>query len=138
MLPPTGSEARLAYKFEVIAARPFQRYDVYVDAKSGEILMQYSKIHLAQATGSGDTRYSGSQTLSTDSYSGYYRLRDYSRGSGVVTWDATNSYECKQLGVPIGSSDYTDNNNSWTASEFDNSDKDDAGLEATLWRDGHL
>ncbi|WP_421872264.1 M4 family metallopeptidase [Marinoscillum sp.] len=126
----TGSEARLAYKFEVIAARPFQRYDVYVDAKSGEILMQYSKIHLAQATGSGDTRYSGSQTLSTDSYSGYYRLRDYSRGSGVVTWDATTATSVNSSGVPIGSSDYTDNNNSWTASEFDNSDKDDAGLEA--------
>lgn len=127
----TGTEARLTYKFEVISVKPYQRYDVFIDAKSGETLMKYSKIHFAEATGTGATRYSGSQTLSTDSYSGAYRLRDYSRGNGVVTWDATTANNVNgTTGTPIGSSDYTDNNNNWTAGEFDNADKDDAGLEA--------
>lgn len=124
-------EARLTYKFEIISLRPYQRYDVFVDAKSGETLMMYSKIHFADAVGSAATRYSGTQTVHTDSYSGSYRLRDYSRGNGVVTWDATTATGVNNsTGVPIGSSDYTDNNNSWTAAEFDNADKDDAGLEA--------
>lgn len=127
----TGDEARLVYKFEVIALKPYQRYDVFVDAKTGGILKKYSKIHFADAVGTAATRYSGSQSIHADSYSGGYRLRDYSRGNGIISWDATTATSVNfSTGVPVGSSDYTDGNNNWTASEFDNSDKDDAGLEA--------
>jgi len=127
----TGTEARLAYKLEVTATRPFQKYDVFVDANTGEVLVKYSKIHFADAVGSAATRYSGTQSIHTDSYSGSYRLRDYTRGGGVVTWDGTTATSANNTtGVPIGSSEYTDNDNNWTAAEYHNSSKDDAGLDA--------
>lgn len=127
----TGDEARLAYEFEVIALRPYQRYEVLVDAKTGEVIKKWSKIHFADAVGTVATRYSGTQSVHTDSYTGGYRLRDYTRGSGLVTWDATTATGVNNsTGLPTGSSDYSDSDNNWTYSEYHNADKDDAGLEA--------
>ena len=127
----TGDEARLAYHFEIIAINPYQRYEVYIDAITGATLMQYSKIHFADAVGSAATRYSGTQSIHTDSFAGGYRLRDLTRGSGIDTWDATTATGYNATtGAPTGSSDYVDNDNNWTAAEYNNTDKDNAGLEA--------
>lgn len=79
----------LAYKFNIYAAEPLSRADIYVDANSGEILLLDAIIKHAdaahgkedikkmvrsegsaaasstQAAGSGDTRYAGNRTFDT-------------------------------------------------------------------------
>ncbi|WP_456460388.1 M4 family metallopeptidase [Reichenbachiella sp.] len=126
-----GYKARLAYKYHILGNKPFVNAYVYIDAKTGEVVRYNSVIKHADAVGSGATRYSGTQTINTDSNTGSYRLRDYSRGNGILTYDGTTATSANQTtGRPNGSSDYTDNNNSWTAGEYDNADKDNAALDA--------
>src|SRR5690606_30245260 len=90
-----GYKSRLAYKYHIIATDPYVNAYVYVDAITGEILRYNSLIKhahghgkpgavlnpvaAANATGTAATRYSGSQTIITDSNNGNFRLRDYSR-----------------------------------------------------------
>jgi Zn-dependent metalloprotease len=125
------SPPRLAYKMEIHATYPLYNSDVYVDATTGVILKEVSKICTADAIGTGATRYSGTQTIHTDSNSGSYRMRDYSRGSGILTYDATTATsDNPTTGEPNGSSEYTDNDNNWTAAEYNNASKDNAALDA--------
>lgn len=122
---------RLAYKFEIHATYPLYNADVFVDANTGEIFREESKIHTTDAIGTASTRYSGEQIIHTDDHNGSFRLRDYSRGNGILTWDATTAQSASQTtGTPNGASEYTDNDNSWTSAEYDNTQKDNAALDA--------
>lgn len=142
---PNGYKSRLTYKYHIIGNKPFVNAYVYVDAITGEIVRYNSLIKHAHgfakpgmpvtptpanATGTAATRYSGSQSIITDSNSGTFRLRDYSRGSGVITYDATTATGTDAAGTPLGGSEYRDNDNSWTSAEWNNTDKDNAALDA--------
>lgn len=114
----------LAYKFNIYAEQPLSRSYVYVDASNGEIVHENAIIKHATTNASAATRYSGTQTIQTDSYSGSYRLRDFSRGNGVETYDMNNGTNYSSA------SDFVDADNSWTAAEYDNADKNNAALDA--------
>ena len=118
----------LAWKFNVYAQVPVSRAYIYVDAQTGKVVLRDAIIkhatHATTAASSGTfaTRYSGTQTSTTDSYNGSYRLRDASRGGGVQTYNAkrSNSY--------ASPTDFTDADNNW--SEYNNANSDDAALDA--------
>lgn len=112
----------LAWKFDVYAQSPVSRAYVYVDAHSGEVVLQDAIIKHAAATGTFATKYSGTQTSATDSYNGTYRLREATRGSGVET------YNCKKGNSYTNAVDFTDADNSWT--EYANANFDNAALDA--------
>lgn len=119
-----GPEAVLAYKFDVYAKYPLSRDYVYVNAQNGDIVLKNPIIKHAVANGSADTRYSGTRTITTDSYNGSFRLRDASRGNGIETYDMNE-------GTSYNSAvDFTDGDNNWTAAEFDNTAKDNAAMDA--------
>jgi bacillolysin len=137
----------LAYKFNIYAQQPLSRNFVYVDAKTGNIVHKNAIIKhandvnhnhsatnlskenkkpisiLADANGTAATRYSGSRTITADSYSGYYRLRE----TGTRNVETYNM----NMGINYNSAtDFTDNDNNWTAAEHNNADKDNAALDA--------
>ncbi|KXX69554.1 M4 family metallopeptidase [Flammeovirga sp. SJP92] len=114
----------LAYKFDIYAEKPLSRSYVYVDAKTGEVVHMNPIIKHATAEGSLVTRYSGTKTSNTDSYNGSYRLRDYSRGKGIETYDMNTGTNYNQA------VDFVDNDNNWTSAEWNNSQKDNAALDA--------
>lgn len=120
------TKLRLAYKFDIYATEPLSRQDVYVDAATNQILFSNKVIKHAAATATFATRYSGSQSGSTDSFSGSFRLRDVTRGMGVET------YNMRQGRNYSTARDFTDANNNWTAAEFNNAAKDNAALDAHL------
>jgi bacillolysin len=117
----------LAYKFNIYAKEPISRAFIYVDATTGQILHVNNIIKNAidaAVDGTVATRYSGTKTIKTDSYNSAYRLRDYSRGSGIIIYDMNQ-------GTSYSSAvDFTDADNNWTAAEFNNTAKDNVGLEA--------
>lgn len=137
--PKAVHEMVLAYKFDIYATQPLSRNYVYVDAHNGQIVHVDSRIKMAVASGTADTRYSGTKTISTDSYNGSYRLRDYSRGNGIIT------YDCNTSTSYTSAVDFTDNDNNWSSSEYDNSAKDNGALDAhwaamktyDYWKDFH-
>lgn len=112
----------LAYKFNIYASKPLSRDFIYIDANNGEILLIDPIIKHIQGTGS--TRYSGQRTFETQLSGNQYKLRDYSRGSGIET------YNMNRTANYAGATDFTDNDNNWTASEFNNANKDNAALDA--------
>ena len=78
-------ELRLCYKVDVYAVQPLSRADYFIDAQTGEVLGKKDKLYFTDATGTAATAYSGSQTIHSDYTGTNYRLRDYTKGSGIIT-----------------------------------------------------
>lgn len=146
----TANNAYLAYKYDIYATQPLSRGVLYIDAVTGAPLFYNSVIkHVGEhansasnlgavsdehghavektmeyrATGNAATRYSGTRTITTRQIGSPYTLRDNTRGGGVNTYNSggQNSYP---------TTNFTDANNDWTAAEFNNSNKDNAALDA--------
>jgi Zn-dependent metalloprotease len=109
----------LTYKFDIYASAPLSRNYVYVNAENGTIEGVSSLINDIQ--GVAATRYSGTRNIETQFYNGTYRLQDLSRGNGIKTFNLFGQ-------INYGNIDYTDNN--WTATEWNNINKDNAALDA--------
>ncbi|WP_452598853.1 M4 family metallopeptidase [Pontimicrobium sp. MEBiC01747] len=131
------NQYELAYKFDIYSLVPLSRAHIYVSATTGEIIhtnsiIKHANKHKANipkkptpfVTGTASTRYSGSRSIETTLASGSYILKDATRGNGIETYDLNN-------GTSYGSAiNFSDNNNNWTTSEWHNSQKDDAALDA--------
>ncbi len=125
ILPSMGFEKQqqsaLCWKFDVYAAEPHERYFIYVNAQSGKIEFKENRICTIAVTGSANTKYSGTQSIITDSVSaGNYRLRDATRGGGVETYNLLNG---TNYGAAV---DFTDADNNWTSVV----NQDNAALDA--------
>lgn len=103
-------ENKLAYKYDIYATAPLYRADVYIDAQTGDFIMENKKIHHANTPSSGSTLYNGNVSITTDSYNGSYRLRQTADGGGIQTYDMNNStnYNNAQE-VTSSSSNFTNN-----------------------------
>jgi Zn-dependent metalloprotease len=109
--------SRLTYKFEILAVNPFSHHFVFVDAQTGLIVGKIRKD--ASVLGTADTRFSGTRNIITSTNGVVFSLVDASRGGGITTKNVNNF-----------SNPFTDNDNNWTAAEFNNTAKDDAALDA--------
>lgn len=103
-----AGDFRLAYKFNIFAAEPESRANIYIDAKTGEIIGREELIHTADTPGKAITKYSGEQEIVTDMVSSTsYRLRETGRGKGIQTMNAKTSSSV------AGAVDFTDTDNTW-------------------------
>lgn len=99
---------KLCYKFEIKAVSPYSINEVFVDAKSGKIINNISKINYDNGTAT--TMYSGVKTITTENISGTYYLHDLSRK--VYTYDMRN-------GTNYGEAyEFTDADNNWNEQEY--------------------
>jgi bacillolysin len=112
----------LAYKLNIYAIIPLSRDYIYVDANTGDIINIEPIIK--KFNGIANTRYSDTRTISTELNLSNYRLRDYSRGEGIKTYNMNSSIYYSSA------TDFTDNDNNWTSTEYDNSVKDNGALDA--------
>lgn len=104
---------RLAYKFDIYAEVPLYRAYVYVDAATGEILEEQSRICTFDVVGTAATLYSGTKTMTSDNNGGTYRLRETGRGNGIQTYNLQN-------GTSYGGAvDFTNGSANWTTTGFD-------------------
>jgi len=76
---------RLAYKVDVYAEEPLSRADYFIDAQTGKLSGKKDKLYHSDATGTAVTAYSGTVTIHSDFTGTNYRLRDYTKGSGIIT-----------------------------------------------------
>lgn len=151
-------EYKLAYKFDMFATNPMSRGVLYIDANNGNALFYDAIIkhatsfgHVGEApvtvateveycrtidneafspivSGTGATRYSGSRTIETRLSGSNYILED--TGRDVYTRDALNQAPGNTYPYVNNYSQFTDNDNNWTAGEHNNSAKDNAALDA--------
>ena len=95
-------DLHLCYKVDVYALQPLSRAYYFVDAQTGDILGKKDLLWYSDATGTCNTAYSGTQTIHSDYTGTNYRLRDYTKGNGVVTLNSTS-----------GHPDYTNSSATW-------------------------
>lgn len=129
----TKKGVALTYKFNIYSHQPVSRADYYVDAGHGKVIFKNDYIHHADANGSGNTGYSGTRTIVTDSLSSTsYRLREAGRGNGIETYDMNT-------GTTYGSAvDFTDSDNNWTSTTNDDQYALDAHWGAEMTYDYFL
>jgi Zn-dependent metalloprotease len=117
----------LAWKFDIYAQAPVSRAYVYVDAQTGEVVLRDNIIKhatTAAATATFATAYSGTRSLATETTTGGYRLREYTRGLGIET------YNCKKGNSYTAATDFVDADNNWTAAEYNNANYDNVAGDA--------
>lgn len=145
----TSDKVNLAYKFDIYAAYPLSRGDLYIDAITGKVLFYNATIkHLGEHShgnsksvkmtsekGNSDlkmdivaanaaTRYSGNQTIQTTLLSeSSYILLDGTRGNGIQTYNSART-------ATYPTTNFTDADNNWTAAEYNNTNKDNGALDA--------
>ncbi|MCB2378422.1 M4 family metallopeptidase [Hymenobacter sp. BT635] len=117
-----AGQPTLAWKFNIYAQQPVSRAYIYVDAHTGQVVMQDNIIKHVAATGTFGTKYSGTQTGATETATGGYRLRELTRGLGIET------YNCRKSNSYTAAVDFIDADNSWT--EYNNAAFDNAALDA--------
>ena len=130
----------LAWKFNVYAAAPISRAYVYVDARTGDVVLSDAIIKHAAATGTFATAYSGTRSTADGTTTGGYFLREgTTRGQGIET------YNCKKGNSYTTATDLVDADNNWTAAEYNNANFDNVagdahvGAQATYdyWKNVH-
>jgi Zn-dependent metalloprotease len=130
----------LAWKFNIYAAAPISRAYVYVDARTGAVVLQDNIIKHAAATGTFATAYSGSRSFTDGTTTGGYFLREgTTRGQGIET------YNCRKGNSYTSAVDFIDADNNWTSAEYNNANFDNVagdahvGAQATYdyWKNVH-
>tara|TARA_R110000868_G_scaffold386758_2_gene655168 strand:+ start:772 stop:3264 length:2493 start_codon:yes stop_codon:yes gene_type:complete len=111
----------LAYKFDIYALNPISRKNYYIDASNGEII--FTDAILKHVEGIASTRYSGQRSIETQQSAGQFRLRDNSRGNGIITYNNFNQ-------TSHTNTDYQDNDNNWSSVEYNNANRHNSGLDA--------
>ena len=99
--------ATLAYRTTIYASKPLSKQAVFVDATLGTVLFSENLLHFKDVKGFANTVYSGVQTITTDSSSAGYVLREVGRGNGIETYNLQNTTSFSSA------VDFTDKNNVW-------------------------
>lgn len=92
----------LTYKCSIFNPQPLVNKWVFVDAQSGKVLKEISRVCEVDVVGTGHTQFSGVQPITTDGspVSGY-SMAESGRGNGIETYNATTNLL------------YTDMDNDW-------------------------
>lgn len=98
---------RLCYKINIASEKPYDIVDVFIDANTGELVNKIGKIAHADVTGSANTLYSGSKTITMDSYLGAYRLRESGRPIQTFNMNYGTNYS--------NAVDFTNATTTWTS-----------------------
>ena len=122
LFPINDSVLKIGYKMEIVATNPSSEDLFIVDAKTGDIL--YTESLICSISGTAETRYSGTQTISTKESDGNYKLLENSDRVNILTINMNRKTDLSQ------SSLFADNDNDWTSLEYHNSNMDDAALDA--------
>ena len=121
----------LAWKFNIYAAEPLSRAYYYVNAHTGDVVLQDNIIKHASnaatataATATFATAYSGTRQLADETTTGGYHLKEYTRGNGIET------YNMKKGTNYSAAVDFVDADNNWTAAEYNNATYDNVAGDA--------
>lgn len=98
---------RISIMFNIYAEVPLSRAHYFIDAENGSLLFKNDIIRNADSIGVAVTKYSGIQTITSDFFSGSYRLRETGRGNGVETY---NMLKGTNYSAAV---DFTDSDNYW-------------------------
>lgn len=113
-----------AYKSTIYTEAPLGISDIYIDAATGLALKKMNKLCTINAKGTAVTKYTGTQTITTDSISAnLFELSQTNRansGTNIKTYNCQKQFENNAVA-------FTDSDNYWNNS---NANFDDAATDA--------
>ncbi len=112
---------KLGYQVTIYASNPFSKQAVFVDATDGRIIHSENLLHYKDVKGKATTVYSGIQTITTDSTSTGYTLKEAGRGNGIETYNMKKGTNFSIY------ENFTDKNNLWDTT---NAQKDQYASDA--------
>lgn len=131
----TEGRYELAYKINVTSNDRSSNGMTYISAISGKLLFCQPDVKETNAPGTAQTAFSGTRTIIGDLSNGSYRLRETAR-NGTVSISTLNFNRNPaafvsdySTNIPLAT-DFIDNNNNWTATEYANANYDQAALDA--------
>ena len=83
-------ELTLAWKYDIFAAEPLYRAEVFIDAKTGAFVKANHLIHNTNTPATGATLFNGTQSFTADLTGSTYKLSQTSSGGGVQTYSLKN------------------------------------------------
>ncbi len=106
--PDGQAKPQLAYKFDIYAAKPIFRAEVFIDAHTGEYITEHGHIHETNTPASGNSSYNGNVPFTADNTGSLFRLRQTADGNGIETYNMNNGTNYNSA------TDFTSSNaNSW-------------------------
>jgi Zn-dependent metalloprotease len=118
-----GKNLLLSWKFSIFSLNPINQQLVYVDANTGEIINTTPQILDSNTPLTAQTKYSGTLSITGDSYTGGYRLRETRNSVSIQTLNLQNSYN-----YPIAI-DFTNTNTSFTSGSWSHFTQDQQALD---------
>ena len=88
--PDDSLELTLAWKYDIFAAEPLYRAEVFINAKTGAFVKENQLIHNSNVPASGATLFNGTQNFTADLTASVYKLSQTSSGGGVQTYSLKN------------------------------------------------
>ncbi|MBX2826707.1 MAG: M4 family metallopeptidase [Flavobacteriaceae bacterium] len=113
----------LTYKFDIFSNDPLDRAHYFVNARTGVVVAKEQIMCTAPA----ETMYSGDRNIETQAVIGSgFTLVDVTRGSGIRTRNNQGAEFFDLSGAVM----FIDNDDNWTAAEWNNANQDQAALDA--------
>jgi bacillolysin len=119
-----GKQLLLAWKFTISSLEPLNEQIVYVNAHTGEVIRKTPLMYDANTPCTADTRYSGAQSITGDSYSGGYRLRENRNGVDIFTLNLQHSYDFNSA------VDFSNGTTSWSSGSWPDFSTQQEALDA--------
>ncbi len=104
--PEYSGEYLLAYQVDLYSQLPLQKKRIYIDAKSGDIILNFDMLMTCfSGPGVAHTLYHGSRQIETTPVENHFELLDGTHGGGIETISATGLK-------------YKDDDNNWESGSF--------------------
>lgn len=119
-----GDNLRLAWQFSISSILPYNEQLIYVDAFTGKVIRTTPLLLDTNTPLTAQTKYSGTVSITGDSFSGGYNLTENRNGVPIGTYNGHNTYNY------TNASDFTNTNTSFTSSNWTNFSQDQQALDA--------
>ena len=121
----TGSSVfKLSWKFQISSMLPSNEQLIYVDANNGNIINNVPLILDANTSCTAQTSYSGTQSITGDTYSGGIRLQETRNGVLIQTLNLNSTYNYSNA------TDFSNSNTNWISGSWPSFTQDQWALDA--------
>lgn len=119
-----GKDFKLAWKFTISSLEPFNEQLIYVDAANGNIIANIPLILDGNVTCTAQTKYSGTQAITGDTYTSGVRLQEVRNSVSLKT---LNLHGIDNYGSAI---DFMNTNTNWVSGSWTSFGQDQQALDA--------
>jgi len=126
---------KLSWQFTISSMEPDNEQMIFVNAVNGEVIRDVPLILSANTSGSVQTRYSGTQTITNDSYSNGFRLfesRNTTLGNNLIIRNnvTIHTLNCLNGTNYANATEFSNTNTNWTSGNWATFAQNQVALDA--------